>query len=33
VVSSPDEFEQSLVKERQVALQIIKDSGLYPHVK
>jgi tripartite-type tricarboxylate transporter receptor subunit TctC len=33
VLSSPDEFEQDLVKERQIALQIIKDSGLYPDVK
>jgi tripartite-type tricarboxylate transporter receptor subunit TctC len=33
VLSSPDEFEKDLVKERQIALQIIKDSGLYPHIK
>jgi tripartite-type tricarboxylate transporter receptor subunit TctC len=33
VLSSPDEFEKDLVKERQVALRIIKESGLYPHVK
>jgi tripartite-type tricarboxylate transporter receptor subunit TctC len=33
VLNSPDDFDKELVKERQVALQIIKDSGLYPHVK
>jgi len=33
VLSSPDEFEKDIVKERQVALRIIKESGLYPHVK
>jgi len=33
VLSSPDEFEKDLVKERQVAKRIIIESGLYPHVK
>lgn len=33
VLSSPDEFEKNLVQERQVALHIIKTSGLYPNVK
>jgi tripartite-type tricarboxylate transporter receptor subunit TctC len=33
VLSSPDEFEKNLVEERAAALQIVKDSGLYPHVK
>jgi len=33
VLNSPDEFDKELVSERQIALQIIKDSGLYPHVK
>ena len=33
VLSTPDEFEKNLVEERKIALQIIKSSGLYPHVK
>jgi tripartite-type tricarboxylate transporter receptor subunit TctC len=33
VLSSPEEFEKNLVDERRIALQIIKDSGLYPNVK
>jgi len=33
VMSSPAEFEKDLVKERQIALQIIKSSGLYPNFK
>jgi tripartite-type tricarboxylate transporter receptor subunit TctC len=33
VLSSPDEFEKDLVKEREIARRIIIQSGLYPHVK
>jgi len=33
VMSSPEEFEKNLVEERNVALQIIKSSGLYPNLK
>jgi tripartite-type tricarboxylate transporter receptor subunit TctC len=33
VLSTPEEFEKDLVKEREVALRIIKDSGLYPNIK
>ena len=33
VLSSPEGFEKDLVKERQVALKIIKSSGLYPNIK
>jgi tripartite-type tricarboxylate transporter receptor subunit TctC len=33
VLSSPDEFDKDLIEERKIALQIIKDSGLYPNVR
>ena len=33
VMSSPEEFEKDLAKERSVAKQIVKSSGLYPNLK
>jgi tripartite-type tricarboxylate transporter receptor subunit TctC len=33
VMSSPEDFEKNLVQERQIALKIIKGSGLYPNIK
>jgi tripartite-type tricarboxylate transporter receptor subunit TctC len=33
VLSTPEEFDKNLVQERLDALQIVKDSGLYPNLK
>jgi len=33
VLSTPDEFEKDMERERAIAMRIIRQSGLYPHIK